>query len=122
MNVFYLRPLGLLPYRMYIQIGVLALLAVGVLANWRNWRLPFFRIASLAILMGYVILFSNSSEGHTYVIMLIGYQMWYWTMRRGGDPPRRPDRLLGDLRDRGRDAGRHTVPAEGDAALLRMAA
>lgn len=84
MNVFYLRPLGLLPYRMYIQIGVLALLAVGVLANWRNWRLPFFRIASLAILMGYVILFSNSSEGHTYVIMLIGYQMWYWTMRRGG--------------------------------------
>ena len=84
MNVFYLRPLGLLPYRMYIQIGVLALLAVGVLANWRNWRLPFFRIACLAILMGYVILFSNSSEGHTYVIMLIGYQMWYWTMRRGG--------------------------------------
>ena len=84
MNVFYLRPLGLLPYRMYIQIGVLALLAVGVLANWRSWRLPFFRIACLAILMGYVILFSNSSEGHTYVIMLIGYQMWYWTMRRGG--------------------------------------
>ena len=35
--------------------------------------------------MGYVILFSNSSEGHTYVIMLIGYQMWYWTMRRGGE-------------------------------------
>lgn len=84
MNVFYLRPLGLLPYRTYVQIGVLALLAVGVLANWRSWRLPFFRIACLAILMGYVILFSNSSEGHTYVIMLIGYQMWYWTMRRGG--------------------------------------
>ena len=85
MNVFYLRPLGLLPYRTYVQIGVLALLAVGVLANWRSWRLPFFRIACLAILMGYVILFSNSSEGHTYVIMLIGYQMWYWTMRRGGE-------------------------------------
>ena len=63
----------------------LALLAVGVLANRRSWRLPFFRIACLAILMGYVILFSNSSEGHTYVIMLIGYQMWYWTMRRGGE-------------------------------------
>lgn len=50
----------------------------------RNWQLPFFRITCLAVLMGYVILFSNSSEGHTYVIMLIGYQMWYWTMRRGG--------------------------------------
>ena len=84
MNVFYLRPLGLLPYRMYVQIGVLAVLAAGVLANRRNWQLPFFRITCLAVLMGYVILFSNSSEGHTYVIMLIGYQMWYWTMRRGG--------------------------------------
>ncbi len=34
--------------------------------------------------MGYVILFSNSSETHTYVISLIGYLMWYWTMRRAG--------------------------------------
>lgn len=93
MNVFYLRPLGLLPYRTYVQIGVLALLAVGVLANWRSWRLPFFRIACLAILMGYVILFSNSSEGHTYVIMLIGYQMWYWTMRRGGGEIRLADKI-----------------------------
>lgn len=123
MNVFYLRPLGLLPYRTYVQIGVLALLAVGVLANWRSWRLPFFRIACLAILMGYVILFSNSSEGHTYVIMLISYQMWYWTMRRGGgNPSCRQDRLLGDLRDRGRDAGGRAVPAESHAAFLRMAA
>ena len=84
MNVFYLRPLGLLPYRTYVQIGVLAALAAGVLANRRNWQLPFFRLACLAVLMGYVILFSNSSEGHTYVITLIGYQLWYWTMRRGG--------------------------------------
>ena len=76
MNVCYLRPLGnRCPTGTYVQIGVLALLAVGVLANWRSWRLPFFRgVACLAILMGYVILFSNSSEGHTYVIMLIGYQ------------------------------------------------
>ena len=73
--------------------------------------------------MGYVILFSNSSEGHTYVIMLIGYQMWYWTMRRGGgNPSCRQDRLLGDLRDRGRDAGGRAVPAKGDAVILRMAA
>lgn len=123
MNVFYLRPLGLLPYRTYVQIGVLALLAVGVLANWRSWRLPFFRIACLAILMGYVILFSNSSEGHTYVIMLIGYQMWYWTMRRGGgNPSCRQDRLLGDFRNRSRDAGGRAVPAESHAAFLRMAA
>ena len=82
MNIFYLKPLNLLPYQMYIQIGVLAGLLTGVLANWRKWYTPFFKVAFLAALMGYVILFSNSSEGHTYVIALIGYQLWYWTMYR----------------------------------------
>ena len=83
MNLFYLRPLGLLPYRMWVQIGVLALLAAGLAANFRKWKQPFFRLAALAVLMGYVILFSNSSEGHTYVITLIAYQFWYWSMKRG---------------------------------------
>lgn len=84
MNIFYLRPLGLLPYRVYVQAGVLLLLAVGLLVKHRSWARPEFRVGALAVLMGYVILFSNSSEGHTYVIMLIGYQMWYWTMKRLG--------------------------------------
>ena len=44
----------------------------------------FPALAALAVLMGYVILFSNSSEGHTYVITLIAYQFWYWSMKRGG--------------------------------------
>ena len=83
MNVFYLRPLGLLPVRTWVQIGVLALLAAGLAANFRKWKQPFFRLAALAVLMGYVILFSNSSEGHTYVITLIAYQFWYWSMKRG---------------------------------------
>ncbi|WP_346701414.1 glycosyltransferase family 87 protein [uncultured Alistipes sp.] len=83
MNLFYLRPLGLLPVRMWVQIGVLALLAAGLAANFRKWKQPFFRLAALAVLMGYVILFSNSSEGHTYVITLIAYQFWYWSMKRG---------------------------------------
>lgn len=84
MNLFYLRPFGLLRYQMAVQIGVLAALAVGLVANCRKWRQPFFRLAALAVLMGYVILFSNSSEGHTYVITLIAYQFWYWSMKCGG--------------------------------------
>ena len=84
MNLFYLRPFGLLRYQMAVQIGVLAALAVGLVANHRKWGQPFFRLAALAVLMGYVILFSNSSEGHTYVITLIAYQFWYWSMKRGG--------------------------------------
>lgn len=84
MNLFYLRPFGLLRYQLAIQIGVLAALAVALATNFRKWGQPFFRLAALAVLMGYVILFSNSSEGHTYVITLIAYQFWYWSMKRGG--------------------------------------
>jgi len=83
-NIFYLRPLNLLAVRMWAQVGVLAALAAGLFARRRQWGSVYFRIAALACLMGYVILFSNSSEGHTYVISLIGYMMWYWTMHRGG--------------------------------------
>lgn len=81
-NIFYLRPLNLLAVQVWVQAGVLAALAAGLFARWRQWRSDYFRIGALACLMGYVILFSNSSEGHTYVISLIGYMMWYWTMRR----------------------------------------
>ena len=84
MNIFYLRPLGLLPYRMWVQAAVLCALAAGLLLSRRKWKLPFFRLTCLAVLMGYVILFSNSSESHTYVIPLIGYQFWYWSMKRAG--------------------------------------
>lgn len=84
-NIFYLpAPFGLLAWRMPVQLGVLAALAVGLFARWRQWHDEYFRIGALACLMGYVILFSNSSETHTYVISLIGYLMWYWTMRRAG--------------------------------------
>lgn len=93
MNVFYLRPLGLLPYRMWVQLGVLAALAAALVACRRRWSDPFFRLNCLAVLMGYVILFSNSSEGHTYVIMLIGYQFWYWAMKRR-EALTRVDRVL----------------------------
>ena len=83
-NVFYLRPFGLLEWRMWVQGGVLAALGAGLFARWRQWRSAYFRVGALACLMGYVILFSNSSETHTYVISLIGYTLWYWSMKRAG--------------------------------------
>ena len=82
MTIFYLKPFNLLSYQIFIQIGVLLALAIGVFFNIKKWNNEFFRIASLAILMGYIIIFGNSSEPHTYVITLIGYQFWYWTMNR----------------------------------------
>lgn len=84
-NIFYLRPLNLLAVQPWVQAGVLAALTAGLFARWRQWRSDYFRIGALACLTGYVILFSNSSESHTYVISLIGYMMWYWTMKRGGE-------------------------------------
>lgn len=84
MNLFYLRPFDLLRWQVYVQVGVLLALAGALFANWRHWREHFFRLGAFAALTGYVILFSNSSEGHTYVISLIGYLMWYWTMQQAG--------------------------------------
>ena len=84
MTVFYMRPLGLLQYRTFVQAGVLLLLAAGLLANLRFRDRRFLRLSALAVMMGYVILFSNSSESHTYVITLIGYMVWYHAMMRAG--------------------------------------
>lgn len=81
---FYMKPFDLLPYQLYIQVGVLVALFAGILSNMRYCNVPFYRIGAFAVLVGYVILFSNSSERHTYVISLIGYMMWYWAMRRAG--------------------------------------
>ena len=82
MTVFYMKPFDLKPYQMYIQVSVLVALFAGILSNLHYRNIPFYRIGAFAVLVGYVILFSNSSEGHTYVISLIGYMMWYWAMHR----------------------------------------
>jgi len=79
-NLLYLRPLNLHQYRLYVQIGVLLALAAGVFSNIRRWKDELFKMGCLAILMAYTILFSNSSETHTYTITLIGYMFWYWNM------------------------------------------
>jgi hypothetical protein len=68
----------LLPNMRAIQLGVLAVLAVIFFwkkALWSDYR---FRVSALAVMMGYVILFSDSPETHTYLIALAGYQMVFW--------------------------------------------
>lgn len=52
--------------------------------NYRKFGRFDFRLGSLGILMGWVILFSLSTEKHTYVIALAGYLMWYWVQARKG--------------------------------------
>lgn len=76
-------------YMHYIQAGVLAALALFLVLCRCKWGDPAFRAQALGILMGYVILFSNAAEKHTYVIALLGYLIWYWSRT-----PRPLDKLL----------------------------
>lgn len=68
----------LLPNMRAIQLGVLAVLAAIFFWKYRLWSNYRFRVTALAVMMGYVILFSDSPETHTYLIALAGYQMVFW--------------------------------------------
>lgn len=72
----------LLPNYRAVQLGVLAIL--GILFFWRyeRWKDFRFRVQALAIVMGYIILFSDSPETHTYVISMAGYAMAFWIQEK----------------------------------------
>lgn len=84
--VFNLYPIHdlLTPVMTQVQIGSILALAVLFVLNYRKFGRFDFRLGSLGILMGWVILFSLSTEKHTYVIALAGYLMWYWVQARKG--------------------------------------
>ncbi|MEG2240704.1 MAG: glycosyltransferase family 87 protein, partial [Alistipes sp.] len=90
-SVFFAEPFlnRTLPYFRIVQIGTLVLLAGLFLANYKKYSSFAFRAQALGILMGWVILFSDSAEKHTYVIALGGYLLWYWN-----HAPRRIDKVL----------------------------
>lgn len=84
--VFNLYPIHdlLTPVMTQVQIGSILALAVLFVLNYRKFGRFDFRLGSLGIQMGWVILFSLSTEKHTYVIALAGYLMWYWVQARKG--------------------------------------
>lgn len=72
----------LLPNYRVVQIGVLAVLAVLFFWRHKRWGDFCFRVQALSVLMGYVILLSDSPETHTYIIALTGYLMAFWLQPR----------------------------------------
>ena len=68
----------LLPNLRIVQLSVLVL--IGAMFFWLNkrWSDFRFRVETLAVMMGYIILFSDSPETHTYIIALSGYMMAFW--------------------------------------------
>ncbi|MBR4572767.1 MAG: SUMF1/EgtB/PvdO family nonheme iron enzyme [Prevotella sp.] len=68
----------LLPNYRLVQLGVLALLGVIFFANYRKWKNFNFRVYCMAALSGFIILFSDCPETHTYIISFGGYCMAFW--------------------------------------------
>ncbi len=77
---------GLKPFLLpnYRIVQVVVLVVLGALFFWRHqrWQDFRFRVQALAIIMGYVILLSDSPETHTYLIALMGYLMAFWLQPR----------------------------------------
>ena len=78
-SFFYARPIAAwtLPHFRALQIGMLGLLTLLFLGNFRKWSSFAFRAQALGILMGWVVLLSDSAEKHTYIIALAGFMLWY---------------------------------------------
>lgn len=72
-----LKPFLLPNYRL-VQLSVLGILAIAFFWRRERWKNFEFRVQALAVIMGYIILFSDSPETHTYLISLTGYQMAFW--------------------------------------------
>lgn len=79
-SIFYIKPLlyHLLPYYRIVQIITISVLAAFLIFNRKKYDSFAFRAQALGVLMGWVILFSEAAESHTYVIALAGYMLWYW--------------------------------------------
>lgn len=76
-----LKPFLLPNYRL-VQITVFALLAVAFFWRYKRWSDFRFRVQALAVLTGFMILFSDCPETHTYIITLPFYAMAFWLQPR----------------------------------------
>lgn len=72
----------LLPNFRLVQGGVLLVLAIAFFACFRRWQSLEFRTCCMAVLSGFIILFSDCPETHTYVISFGGYCMAFWLCER----------------------------------------
>lgn len=64
----------------YIQVGAFVAVIPFVLATKRLWGEFSYRIGVVAAIMGWCILFGNSSETHTYLISVTGFLLWYHSL------------------------------------------
>lgn len=68
----------LLPHYRELQIVVFLLLGAVFFAYYKRWKDFRFRVQVLAVLSGFMILFSDCPETHTYIITFPFYAMAFW--------------------------------------------
>ncbi len=72
-----LKPL-LLPHYREVQLAVFGLLSLAFFWRYKRWQYFSFRVEALGVLTGFMILFSDCPETHTYIICLPFYAMAFW--------------------------------------------
>jgi len=78
-SLLYAYPLRyVLDYYRVVQLITIGLVVMTFFLQYRRWQDFRFRATTLGVLMGWIILFGDSSETHTYLIALAGYMLWYW--------------------------------------------
>lgn len=76
-----LKPFLLPNYRL-VQITVMALMAIAFFWRHKRWGDFKFRVRALAALTGFMILFSDCPETHTYIIAFPFYAMSFWLQNK----------------------------------------
>lgn len=76
-----LKPFLLPNYRL-VQMVVFALLGVAFFLRYKRWGDFRFRVQALGVLTGFMILFSDCPETHTYIITFPFYAMAFWLQPR----------------------------------------
>lgn len=78
-SLLYAWPLRyVLDYYRIVQLVTIGLVVVIFFCRYKKWPDFRFRTVTLGVLMGWIILWGDSSETHTYLIALAGYMLWYY--------------------------------------------
>ena len=72
----------LLDYYRIVQVVTIGLVVALFFCRYKRWHDFRFRTVTLGVLMGWIILWGDSSETHTYLIALSGYMLWYYLQER----------------------------------------
>jgi hypothetical protein len=83
-SIFYIKLLFQTPPRHAViyQMGSFVLILLFGLLNLKRSRDFSYRAQTMGILMGWLIFFSSAPEIGTYLIAILGYLLWYYTIEK----------------------------------------